>query len=263
MPLPRLAVLALLCLSAVPAAAQTASSTDSIGVSVEGAVRAPGLYKLPAKARIDQAIAAARPGADAYVLGAALLRRQALTEQVRLKAGLQYDLKQLANSGDKAISGTAATLSAWLESLPVTGRAPRQLLELRLLQIQPKYNPVAFEGDRVIYPVRPTQVQVVGAVVQPCALQHVPEQDVLAYLRACPGNPAADRDTAYIVQPDGNVQVAGIALWNRSPPQPLAPGAILYVPLTEYATRTVDPEFNRQFAEFLATQVLPAPGASL
>lgn len=262
MPQLRLAAFALPCLLAAISAAAQPTAVPTISVSVEGVVQAPGRYALPAGARIDQAIIAARPHIDAYVLGASLLRRPALAEQVRLKAGLQYDLKQLGANSKGTIADAAEALSAWLEPLPVTGRVPRQLLEPRLLQIQPKHDPVALDGDRIFYPTRPTQVQIVGAVVQPCTLPQIPEQDVRVYLHACPVNGAADRDFVYSIQPDGNVQVIGIALWNRSPPQPLAPGAFLYVPLATHAVKTVDPEFNRQFAEFLATQVLPAPGVS-
>lgn len=268
MPLLRLVMLALLCLPAVlTAEAQTPpssiSSPDVVNVSVEGAVQAPGQYTVPANARIGDAVIAAKPDIHAYVLGAALIRDQARTEQIRLKAGLLYDLQELGKHRDSAIATSADQLANWLQAQPITGRVPGQQLEPRLLRLRPELNPEVRPGDQVIYPTRPDQIKVIGAVKQSCELPQVPAQDANAYLLACPASTAADHDNIYVIQPDGVVQPIGIALWNRSSPQPLAPGAILYVPIAERAVRTVDPEFNRQFADFLATQLLPAPGANL
>lgn len=261
MALLRLALLPLLSLSAaIPAVAQPAPPT--VDVVVEGAVGAPGRYTLPLGSRLSEAVAAAQPHIDAYTLGAALLRKQDQEEQVRLKAGLLHDLKQLSNSADADIAGNAAVLHAWIESLPVTGRVLRQTLEPRLLEIQPKLDPVVKPGDRVVYPARATEIRVIGAVARPCELPQLAEQAVQTYLRACPATAAADRDYVYAIQPDGNVQQIGIAAWNRGSPQALAPGGVLYIPLSERATRTIDPEFNRQLAEFVATQLLLAPGAT-
>ena len=72
---------------------------------------------------------------------------------------------------------------------------------------------------------------------------------------------AADRDSIYVIEPDGRVFVQGVALWNRSEAQVLAPGAVIYVPLRERAARKVDATMNSDIAAFLATQVLPGPGA--
>ncbi len=258
-------MLALLCLPAVlTAEAQppSISSPDVVNISVEGAVQAPGQYTVPAGARIGDAVIAAKPDIHAYVLGAALIREQAHNEQIRLKAGLLYDLRELSKHQDSATAASADQLANWLQAQPVTGRVPGQQLEPRLMRLRPELNPLARPGDRVIYPTRPDRIKVIGAVEQSCELPQVPGQDAKAYLQICPINSAADRDMVYVIQPDGAVQPIGIALWNRSSPQPLAPGAILYIPLAERTVRVIAPEFNRQFADFLATQLLRAPGAN-
>lgn len=260
MPFPRLDVLLALQLAAIlPAAAQPAATP--VTVTVEGAVHAPGQYPVPAGHRLSEAVLAARPDATAYPLGAALLRQASQTEQVRLKAGLLFDLQSLQAQSDSELAATAAALAQWLQTLPVTGRVP-QPLEPRLLEIQTADNPLVADGDRVVYPLRPDHVRVVGAVARSCQLPHVPTQDARAYLATCPVTGLADRDMAYAVQPDGQVQELGIAAWNRSAPQPLAPGAILYVPLAQRAIGKIAPDFNAEFARFLATQLLPAPGVS-
>jgi hypothetical protein len=82
-------------------------------------------------------------------------------------------------------------------------------------------------------------------------------QDARRYLAACPASRAADPDMIYVVQPDGAVFEQDIALWNRSEPRPLAPGAWIYVPFDRHAIAgAADESFNRDVADFLATQIL-------
>jgi hypothetical protein len=51
----------------------------------------------------------------------------------------------------------------------------------------------------------------------------------------------------------------GIALWNRQDhAAPPAPGAVLLVPLDSNQIKNSAPDLNRELAEFLATQPLPA-----
>jgi hypothetical protein len=256
----RSATLLLLLLGPIlPAPAEPA--TAPITVTVEGAVQSAGQFNLPEGAGLSQAVLAARPMPSAYPLGAALLRQSALSEQVRLKAGLLYDLQALQGSNNADIASTASSMAQWLTSVPLTGRVVQQL-EPRLLEINAALNRPVTSGDRVIYPTRPEHIQVVGTVKAPCQLPHIPLQDAKAYLSACPRSATADRDLLYVIQPDGQVQELGIAAWNRSSPQPLAPGAVVYVPVAQRALRDVDPDFNRLLADFLATQLLPAPGVT-
>lgn len=227
---------------------------QSLQVSVEGQVHQPGARTLPAGTRLAEVVLAARPTADAYLLGASLLRRHAQGEQVRMKAGLLYDLQALAAGAatPPAVAARATVLATWLDTLPASGRV-RTELDPRRLEIDPASNHLLADGDRIVYPPRPTTIQVVGAVQAPCVLAHVPLRDAAEYLRECaPDAASADRDTLFVIQPDGEVQVLGIALWNRAAPQALAPGAILYVPLAPRALQALAPDFNRQLADFLA-----------
>ncbi|MFT4256211.1 MAG: capsule biosynthesis GfcC family protein [Pseudoxanthomonas sp.] len=246
---------------AVPAMAQTAPG--SLHASVEGAVQRPGGFDLPAGARLADAVLAAMPNRHAYPLGAALLRRDAALEQARTRAGLSHDLGALAALPDidPQTAALIAGLRAWLDALPATGRVPA-LLEPRALEVDPAANRPLADGDRFVYPARPGTVRVVGAVAQPCELPQVPLRDARDYLDDCAPAKAADRDWLYAIQPDGRVQRLGIAAWNRSAPQPLAPGALVYVPLAERTLREVSPAFNREMAGFLATQHLPAAEAA-
>lgn len=236
---------------------------QSVQARVEGAVAVPGARTFGAGARLADAVLDARPTELAYPLGAALMRRSQIEAQVRLKAGLLYDLDLLADpaAGDTPLSQDASRLRAWLAGRAATGRVVVQL-EPRRLELDLDANGLLADGDHFVYPLRPSTIAVVGAVVQDCTLPHVPLQDVADYLPACAHSRAADPDRVYVVQPDGQVQVVGIAAWNRSPPQALAPGATVYVPLAEPVVGKVDPDFNREFASFIATQPLPVPAGS-
>ncbi|NID14567.1 YjbF family lipoprotein [Luteibacter yeojuensis] len=214
-------------------------------------------------ARLSDA-GAAQITPDAYLLGAAWLQPSLKREQLRLRAGLDYELGAIRNqalgSGDMAVSGAARDFQAWLSGLPVTGRHAGVPLDPVRLEVTPTENRPMEDGDTLVYPPRPADVRVVGAVEKPCRLPHVPMQDARLYLSACPGSDAADPNLIYVVQPDGTVAEQGIALWNRDKPRPLAPGAWIYVPFDRHAIAgAADANFNRDVAAFLATQV---PGDS-
>ncbi|MGO3127124.1 MAG: capsule biosynthesis GfcC family protein [Luteimonas sp.] len=240
-----LAIAALL-LSAATAKAQT------VQIRIDGEVEKPGVQTHAADARLAEAVVAAVPTATAYPIAAMLMRRPAEQAQLRLKAGVLHDLGVLEASDDREVAAVARDLADWIDRLPVTGRV-RTELSPRRLESMPAANLPLIDGDRVHYPPRPNHVRVVGAVVEPCTTSHVALQDALAYAAGCTLR-AASRDWLFVVQPDGAVQRLGIALWNRSEPQALAPGAVVYVPLPDRATRSLDGDFNAELAAFLATQ---------
>jgi hypothetical protein len=178
-----------------------------------------------------------------------------------LKAGVLFDLaslQQRALAGDdQALAASSAALRSWIGSLPVTGRQAPALLDPRAVEVNAPENHLLAAGDELHYPLRPDGIRVVGAVQQACTLPLVPLQDARLYLASCALSDAADRDSLYVIEPDGRVFVQGVALWNRSEAQALAPGAVIYVPLRERAARKVDATLNSDIAAFLATQVLP------
>lgn len=231
----------------------------AVKASVDGLVDRPGEQTLPDKARLSDAALGASVRAQAYVMGASWLRPSRRVAQQRLKAGLLFDLDQVARWGrgadDNGIRQLAVALSQWLGGLPVTGREAAQL-DGRALEVLAKENRVLGDGDRLHYPARPDWVRIVGAVVKPCVVPHVPLLDAREYLPMCASTPQADRDIVYIIQPDGRVYERGIALWNRSEPFALAPGATVYVPIRGDVTRAAAPEVNLDIANFLATQPL-------
>jgi hypothetical protein len=237
------------------------AAASAVQVQASGAVAHAGNHELHDAARLSDAALAAQPLPQAYLLGAAWLRPSLLATQQRLKAGVLFDLASLQRharaDGRQELTSVTGAMAKWITTLPVTGRRAPALLDPRAVEVNaPENHPLA-AGDQLYYPLRPATIRVVGAVQQSCTLPLVPLQDARRYLAACASSDAADPDSIYVIEPDGRVLVQGIALWNRSAPQALAPGAVIYVPLRERAVRAVDARLNADIAAFRATQLLP------
>jgi hypothetical protein len=219
----------------------------------------------PSKSRLSSVALAAKVEPDAYMLGAAWLQPELKEEQLRLRAGVAYELgairRQAIGSDNQPLAEAGARFQAWLSEQPITGRHPAVPLDPARLEVTPADDWPVHEGDTLFYPRRPSQIRVVGAVNKACSLAQVPMQDARRYLAACPVSAAADPDMIYVVQPDGAVFEQDTALWNRAAPRPLAPGAWIYVPFNRRAIAgAADDGFNRDVADFLATQILNDQG---
>ena len=78
---------------------------------------------------------------------------------------------------------------------------------------------------------RPTSVNVVGAVKQAHTLPVVEHAQLDNYLTRLPKGQlldSADNSTAFVIQPDGQVNEISYAYWNRKPAY-FAPGAIIFI----------------------------------
>ncbi len=236
-------------------------AAHAVNVQISGAVTAPGLKQLSGHARLSDAALASPLSTDAYPLGASWQRPSLQVEQARLKAGLLFDLDsarlQALRDDRTALADALASLHDWLQPMPVTGREVA-LLDPRSVEINATENRPIAEGDTLYYPRRPSTIKVVGAVKQACTLPLVALQNAQDYLGACKPSSLADGDWIFVIQPDGRVTKQGAGLWNRGPAMPLAPGAMIYVPLRETGLHGVSPELNQELAAFLATQPLTA-----
>lgn len=224
-------------------------------IHVGGAVLKPGTYQWQAGARLHAATVAGQVRSDAWFLGAALLRDSALEPQQRLKAGVLFDLRvnrlHARAENDADLLQLVERLEAQAGEMPVTGRVTAELNPFQLLLLQ--NNQLLQPGDRLIYPTRPAQVRVMGAVAADCVLAFDPAQALRDYLRQCPAHPAADRNLVHVIQPDGQVSEVGIAHWNEQQVN-LAVGAVIYRPLSAARLSAETADLNRDMAALLATQ---------
>jgi len=249
-------------LVALPAMAQQ----PSISASASGEVRQAGSAVYPSGARLSDLALAARVNPDAYMAGAAWLRPSLKEDQVRLKAGVVFELGVIRmgalTDGKEALGIAAAAFQSWITTLPVTGRRTSVVLDPDALEVSPADNWPIKDGDALFYPRRPAGIRIVGAVERPCSVPQVALQDARRYLAQCTVSAAADRDMIFIIQPDGTVFPQNIAAWNRDPPRILAPGAWIYVPFDRKAiAASTDGRFNEDVAAFLSTQLLDTEGA--
>lgn len=222
--------------------------------SVAGAVLQPGTYPWHPGARLRDAAAAGQVRADAWFLGAALLRQSAIEPQQRLKAGVLFDLRasrahaQVENNQPLIV--LLNRLTEQVTAMPITGRVTAQLAPFQLLLAQ--HNLPLQPGDQLIYPTRPTHLRVMGAVQADCQLSFDAAHSMRDYLRQCPAHPAADPNHVHVIQPDGRIQQVGIAPWNEQPIN-IAVGAIIYRPLKASEILPESAQLNSELATLLAT----------
>ena len=234
--------------------ADTQSATAST-VSISGAVLQPGSYQWRSDARLHDATMAGQVRADAWFLGAALLRESAIEPQQRLKAGVLFDLRvnrlHARTTDNSPLLELAERLEGLVAPLPVTGRVMAELNPFQLLIAE--NNQLLEPGDQLIYPTRPAQIRVLGAVNEACELTFDAALALKDYLRQCPAHPVADRSFVYVIQPDGEVSQVGIAHWNEQQVN-MAVGALIYRPLSPSITSPETAGLNQDMAALLATQ---------
>lgn len=249
----------LCCLAACFLASTTLLAASRI--EVLGSLPSPGEKQIAEGLRLGQLLGQLQVDPLGYWLGASWQRQSLKQEQQRLKAGILFDLIQLQRlarlQDNPSLANAARQLNEQVSALPVTGRTIYPLDPLAV-ELNAAHSPKLLGGDRLIFPPRPDYVRIVGAVSQDCALPFVPLQQAYRYAQQCPALADADPDYLYLIQPDGQVTRLGIALWNREEAVPPAPGAVLLVPLNASDINAIAPDLNRELAEFLATQPLPA-----
>jgi hypothetical protein len=242
--------------------AGTVVAQASTRIEVLGTVPSPGTKEIATGLRLGELLQQLQIDPRSYWLGASWQRESLKQQQKRLKAGILFDLTQVQRlallAGNTSLASTAQRFSQEVLALPVTGRRIYALDPLRV-ELNADHSPKLEGGDRLIVPPRPESVRIIGAVATDCQLPFAPLQPTYRYVQKCPALPDADPDYAYLIQPDGQVSQLGIALWNRMDGDtPPAPGSVVLVPLDINQIKNSAPDLNRELAEFLATQSLPA-----
>ncbi|MEJ6655457.1 MAG: capsule biosynthesis GfcC family protein [Pseudomonas sp.] len=236
-------------------AGSLASPLAADTITLGGAVLKPGEYQWHQGARLHDAVVAGQVSAQAWSLGAALLRQSAIEPQQRLKAGVLYDLQVNrihAQSENKAeLQQLLERLEGSVQRLPVTGRVVAELNRVQVLLASK--NDLLEAGEELIYPLRPDSIRVFGAVPADCQLPFDAQLQLKDYLRQCPVHRTADRNYVHLIQPNGTTERIGIAHWNQQQAT-LAVGAIIYVPFKPAALSPDAQDLDKDMAALLATQ---------
>ena len=234
------------------------AGVSQAAVTVTGDVANPGPVELPAGGRLLDVINEAVPNAEGYWLAGVLLRQSLLEEQTRLKAGVLFDLdvlQRMALLFDMPSRVTLAQrLTEQVRQMPVTGR---QIADLDPVAVEVGFarNIRLDDGDRLIYPKRIDEVEVLGAVAEPCHLPYQPLQEAREYLQGCSILSDAEADYLWLIQPNGVSRRVGIAHWNRESGHIPVAGSKILVPVKNDDLDPPLPELNQQLAELIATQL--------
>jgi len=227
-------------------------------VTVTGDVANPGAVDLPAGGRLLDVISVAQPNAESYWLAGVLLRQSLVEEQTRLKAGVLFDLdvlQRMAVLFDRpSRAALAVRLAEQVRRMPVTGRQVA-VLDPVAVEVGFARNIRLDDGDRLIYPLRVDEVEVLGAVAESCRLPYQALQEARDYLQGCTPLVDADADYLWLIQPNGVTRRVGIAHWNRESGQIPVAGSKILVPVKTDDLDPPVPELNQQLAEFIATQL--------
>lgn len=210
------------------------ASVSQAAVTVTGDVANPGPVELPPGGRLLDVIGEALPNAEGYWLAGGLLRQSLIEEQTRLKVGVLFDLdvlQRMAVLFDRPSRvALARRLAEDVRQMPVTGR---QIADLDPVALEVGFarNIRLDDGDRLIYPKRVDEVQVLGAVAEPCHLPYQPLQEAREYLQGCAILDDAEADYLWLIQPNGVSRRVGIAHWNRESGQFPVAGSKILVPV--------------------------------
>ncbi|MFN7001130.1 MAG: SLBB domain-containing protein, partial [Elioraea tepidiphila] len=219
---------------------------DTGPVRLAGEFVRPGVYDIRRGERLSDLIQ--RAGGltrEAYPFGAVFTRESV---RVRQQEGFERAARELETSllqvaAGRAVSAPAGRPSVDLGDAIRAGRelaaslrearaAGRMVVEANpaVLAARPELDLLLEPGDLLVVPKRPNDVSVVGAVLNPGALQFRSGQRAGDYLRAAGGAQRfADTSRAFVVLPNGQTQPAGLSSWNFSP-EPIPPGSMVVVP---------------------------------
>lgn len=234
------------------------AGASQAAVTVSGDVANPGPIQLPPGGRLLDVIGEAVPNAEGYWLAGGLLRQSLVEEQTRLKVGVLFDLdvlQRMATLFDRpGRAALAQRVAEEVRQMPVTGR---QIADLDPVAVEVGFarNIRLDDGDRLIYPKRVDEVQVLGAVTEPCHLPYQPLREAREYLEGCSILDDAEADYLWLIQPNGVSRRVGIAHWNRESGQFPVAGSRILVPIKNDDLDPPLPELNQQLAEFIATQL--------
>jgi hypothetical protein len=234
------------------------AGASQAAVTVSGDVANPGPIALPPGGRLLDVISEAVPNAEGYWLAGGLLRQSLVEEQTRLKVGVLFDLEvlqRMATLFDRpSRAALAQRIAEEVRQMPVTGR---QIADLDPVAVEVGFarNIRLDDGDQLIYPKRVDEVQVLGAVTEPCHVPYQPLQEAREYLGSCSILDDAEADYLWLIQPNGVSRRVGIAHWNRESGQFPVAGSRILVPIKNDDLDPPLPELNQQLAEFIATQL--------
>ena len=174
------------------------------------------------------------------------LDAQMQQEQAALVASLQQMMLSAESQHQPELAYNSRILLQLLASFTVTGRLEAQL-DPDWVRIRSELNPPLVGNYRLWLAHRHPVVEFYGLVSGPDVVPLRPGQGVDGYLNSRELYSGADREWAYLCQPNGQVQRVPVAYWNRLHREPM-PGAAIFVGFAEEALPPHLADLNRRIA---------------
>ena len=209
-------------------------------VELQGEFKYPGFYNIRKHEKISEVIRRAGGFTDqAYAYGA-FFTRISVAEQQRLsfERSADYIEETIANTfatGNLEVVSAAsfAPLSALIKRLRDLEPTGRQIITADPLKIKsdPKLDFSMQDGDRLSIPARPTEVTIVGEVVNPSSLAFDTNASLADYIDNVGGlKDTADKGGIFVMLPNGATSVAFAAGRTRNNKTTVIPGSTIVIP---------------------------------
>jgi len=218
------------------------TDADQGTVAVQGEVRFPGNFSLVRGQRLSELLKQAGGlTPQAYPYGAVFLRKSAAQVQQdgyeRAAEDIQKQLMMAVAQGSTSNTGApnadaAAFLQGLVQQLHNTRASGRVTVvaDPAVLATKPEDDVVLQPGDFLYIPQRPSDVTVVGEVLNPGSYPQKPNMNVEDYISQAGGyGRYADDGYVFIVNPDGSSRQMDAGLFHFNSDQ-LAPGSLIVVP---------------------------------
>jgi protein involved in polysaccharide export with SLBB domain len=214
-------------------------------VILAGEAVRPGSYDIRRGERLSELLA--RAGGltpQAYAYGTVFTRDsvRALQQEGFRRAARDLETSLVQVAAGQAVAGgrgpqsdVGGAIQAGRElanTLRQAQAAGRMVVEANpvILAARPELDPLLEPGDVIVIPKRPSEVTVVGSVLNPGSLQFQQGWGAAEYLRAAGGPQRfADTGRAFLLLPNGQAVPAGLSSWSTDRP-PVPPGSLLVVP---------------------------------
>lgn len=220
-------------------------------VRVSGELSHPGAYEIRKGEKLSELLARAGGLTQfAYPQGTVFLRPSVKEEKRQYYAKAANDIMQnalfalsrdRADGGGQSASATSGILQI-AEQIKATDPIGRMVVESdpTVLQVRPELDVMLQPGDEIIIPRRPSNILVMGEVLNPGAVQFVSGKKADDYIREAGGlNQFADEDYIIAVYPNGRAEPIKLSSWNFTPTL-LPPGSAIYVAREPITTTKID-----------------------
>ena len=207
-------------------------------VELQGEFKYPGFYNIRKHEKISEVIRRAGGFTDLAYAHGAFFTRISVAEQQRLsfERNADYIEESIANSLTSpslipTSEGAFTALSGLIQRLRDLDPIGRQVITADPLKIKsdPKLDFTLQDGDRLIIPSRPTQITVVGEVINPSSLTFDSNASLEDYIVSVGGfKDSAEENGIFIMLPNGEAKEAS-AFGRARRTTTILPGSIIVV----------------------------------